>query len=191
MLEVGFSDRTLAIQKKQNSRKGDNVPARHNGGSSIGTVGKGPDREYWRIFNEEMSPQMTKNFKEQEEKRIEREQKDKYLTVDSEIEGLAKQVLCNAFWKDYSDLVTRYLEAGEGLEFLKESLQTRSSVYTIDSKALGDFFLNIWAETKKGGTVGYANLLDALKSGITQEVYVQGEKVFEKVNGEWRYIYED
>ena len=39
---------------------GDNIPARHIGGSSFGTVGKGADRERWQIIDSELSPEMEK-----------------------------------------------------------------------------------------------------------------------------------
>lgn len=39
---------------------GDNIPARHIGGSSFGTVGKGVDRESWENLYDELSPEAIK-----------------------------------------------------------------------------------------------------------------------------------
>jgi hypothetical protein len=86
--------------------------------------------------------------------------------------------------------VNKYLEASTGLDVdaQEEQLGELTSIYGRDENAENDVFINIYTSDGGIGSTGYSNLLDALNNIDDKYVYVQGEKVFERKNGEWYLI---
>ena len=112
-------------------------------------------------------------------------------TVDAEVRELACLVLRNAFYKDYSDLVNKYLRVGDGLsDHFELNLQELSNVFSRSDRPDGDMFVNVYTENgNEMNTSGWDNLLEALEHPEATVVWVQGEKVFEKrENLGWFYI---
>jgi hypothetical protein len=113
------------------------------------------------------------------------------MIMDEELKALAEQALLNAFWTDFSALVNKYLEAAKGLdtEELEMRIGEHTSVYGRDDLApTDDVFLNIW--TQEPGMPNHDTILEALESEKATEVYLRGEKVFERRNGEWFWFEE-
>lgn len=113
--------------------------------------------------------------------------------MDEELKGLAEQALVNAFWKDFSALVNRYLEVADGLdtEELEMRIGEHSSVYGRDTSAFAtDVPMSIWTGNKNGYTTGHGTIVEALEFPDAIAVTVQGEKVFERRDGEWYWVEE-
>ena len=111
--------------------------------------------------------------------------------MDEELKELAGLALRNAFWKDFSALVNKYLEAAKGLDVEAQEMQMgdMTSIYGRDTEAEGDVFLNIWTQNgeSKLATTGHETILESLEHKQATEVHLRGEKVFERRDGEWYF----
>ena len=113
--------------------------------------------------------------------------------MDDELKELAALALRNAFWRDFSALTNTYLHAAEGLDVEAQERQMAelTSVYGRNRFIDDDIFINIWTQNVGGvfATTGCATIVEALEHDKALEVYVSGEKVFERydVDGEWRF----
>ena len=112
--------------------------------------------------------------------------------MDEEMENLALLALHNSFYTDFSALVNKYMEAAEGLDFdlLKMQMQESCNVYSRDYTADGDMSINIWAQQGEdpSDTLGYDALCDALSEETATKVYLQGDLVFERIEGDWYFV---
>ena len=111
--------------------------------------------------------------------------------MDSELEQLAALALRNAFWRDFSALCNKYLKACAGLNIDNQESQMGelTSIYGRDTEIEGDVQLNIW--TCGGGLLdgdGHETMIEALKRDMATEIYIAGEKVFERAAGEWYFV---
>jgi len=111
--------------------------------------------------------------------------------MNDELKQLAALALRNAFWKDFSALVNKYLDAAKGLDTNTQEMQMgeMTSIYGRDTEAEGDVFLNIWTQNgeSKFATTGHERLLEALEHEPATEVHLRGKKVFELRDGEWYF----
>mgnify|MGYP000681006168 CR=1 FL=1 len=112
--------------------------------------------------------------------------------IDTELKQLAALALRNAFWRDFSALVNAYLEAAEGLDIATQEAQMgdMTSIYGRDENAEGDVFLNIWTPNGEAvsHTTEHETILEALEHETATAVYLRGQKVFERRDGEWYYV---
>ena len=110
--------------------------------------------------------------------------------MDEELKQLAALVLRNAFWKDFSGLVNKYLEASEGLGIAQQErlMGEMTSVYGRDTKEPFDGFLNIYSTGPTYRDCGHDSVVEALEYGKAHEVFLQGLKVFERRGGEWYFV---
>lgn len=116
--------------------------------------------------------------------------------MDEELKELAALALRNAFWRDFSGLVNKYLQASEGLDIAAQEMQmgAMTSIYGRDVNETTDVILNIW--TQDGAldgdwwfdTTGHATILAALNHAPAKEVHLKGKMVFVKKDGEWRIV---
>lgn len=111
--------------------------------------------------------------------------------MDEELKELAALALRNAFWQDFSALVNKYLEAAKGLDVdeQKMKMSEMTSIYGRDDKVESDVSLNIWTQNGKSkfATTGHETILEALEHEPATKVYLRGEQVFERRNGEWYF----
>lgn len=113
--------------------------------------------------------------------------------IDEELKGLAALALRNAFWEDFSALVNKYLEASAGLDIAEQEVQMgeMTSIYGRATGAdVADVVLSIWSQNTDeapSSTTGFSTLLGALEYPYAKEIYLQGEEVFERRNGEWYF----
>ncbi len=108
--------------------------------------------------------------------------------MDNEVKALAALALRNAFYRDFSALVNKYLEASAGLINDQEGqLSELASVYGRDDEALDDEAVNIRTSRNKGVVKRYFTMLDALMDGRAAEISLQGKQIFERRNGEWYF----
>ena len=115
------------------------------------------------------------------------------IELDPEIKSLAALSLRNAFWHDFSGLVNTYLQAAEGLDASWQDIQMGelTSIYGRDMDAEIDLSLNIWTLCGSPfNTPNHETLFEALAHEPATEVWLRGEKVFEKREGEWFYVEE-
>lgn len=114
--------------------------------------------------------------------------------MDEELKELAALALRNAFWRDFSALVNKYLEAADGLDIATQEMQMSdmTSIYGRDTKAASDVFLNIWTQNGEStfATTGHNTILEALEYEPATEIHLRGKKVFERRDGEWYFIYD-
>lgn len=110
--------------------------------------------------------------------------------LDDEIKALAALALRNAFWIDFSGLVNVYLQAAEGLDASLQEMKMgeQTSIYGRDEDAEIDLSLNIWTYCgSPANTPNHETMFEALTHEPATEVWLRGEKVFEKRNGEWYF----
>lgn len=112
--------------------------------------------------------------------------------MDTELKELAALALRNAFWRDFSALANKYLEAAAGLNMAEQEMQMgeMTSIYGRDTKAKSDDLLNIWTQNGEStfATTGHTTILEALEHGPATEVHLRGAKVFERRDGEWYFV---
>ena len=112
--------------------------------------------------------------------------------MDKELKELAALALRNAFWRDFSALVNKYLEAAKGLDTDTQEMQMgeMTSIYgrNTDEDAV-DVTLNIWTQNAGGrfDNTGHETILAALEHAEATEVHLRGKKVFERRDGEWYF----
>jgi hypothetical protein len=111
--------------------------------------------------------------------------------MDDELKELASHALKNAFWADFSALCNAYLDASEGVadrQDLEMEMGDKTSIYGRDCDAEStDLQLNIWTQNKNGWNNGWNTISQALEYPEAIEVHLRGVKIFERVEGEWRY----
>ena len=112
------------------------------------------------------------------------------MKLDEEAKQLAELALRNEFYREYSALVNKFMEVGEGLDDLEEQLQTMSNVYSRDLDAESDLSLNNYMQDGCKGDSGYDQITDALESGY-REIYVCGKCYFELRGDEYWYVGDD
>ena len=109
--------------------------------------------------------------------------------VDDELKELAALALLNAFWHDFSALANKYLEAAKGLDTDTQEMQMgeMTSIYGRDTDAKDDVSLNIWTQNgeSKFATTRHETIVEALEHEPAIEVYLCGEQVCERCDGEW------
>ena len=110
--------------------------------------------------------------------------------MDEELKQLAALALRNAFWRDFSSLVNKYMEASTGLDVEAQARQMgdMTSIHGRDDKApTVDVLLGIWTQqvTSRTAIAVHDCLVDALEHPGATEVHLRGAKVFERRNGEW------
>jgi hypothetical protein len=107
--------------------------------------------------------------------------------MDEELKQLAALALRNAFWKDFSGLVNKYLEASEGLDIDQQErlMGEETSVYGRDRKEPFDGFLNIYSTGPTYRDCSHDSVVEALEWSKAHAVFLQGLKVFERRDGEW------
>lgn len=110
--------------------------------------------------------------------------------MDEELKQLAALALRNAFWKDFSGLVNKYLEASDGLEIPDQVylMSELTNIYCRDMTAPFDGFLNIYSTGPTYRDCGHESLMEALEYSKASEVFLQGSKVFERRDGEWHFV---
>lgn len=111
--------------------------------------------------------------------------------MDEELKQCAALALRNAFWTDFSGLVNKYLEASYGLDVDAQELLMgeMTSVYGRDPEVKDDdVFLNIYSTGPTYRDCGHDSLVEALEYSKAHEVYLRGEKVFERREGEWYFV---
>lgn len=113
--------------------------------------------------------------------------------MDEEVKQLAVMVLLNAFYDDFSGMVNKYLEAGEGLDtdLLLMKMGEMAEVYSRDHNAHSDSVdLNIWSreDVRSWASVGHTTLYEALQEPHAVEVYVGEQRVFTRRYGEWYFV---
>ena len=112
--------------------------------------------------------------------------------IDEETKYLAALALRNAFWDDFSDLVNKYLEASSGLDIAKqeELMGTMTDIYGRNPRSVGDATIGIWTKNGEGmfANSDHYTLLQALEHDPATKVYLQGRKVFERVDGVWHFL---
>lgn len=111
--------------------------------------------------------------------------------MSEELKDLAALALRNAFWIDFSALVNEYLKASKGLDIDMQKMQMgeMTSIYGRDDGVEGDVILDIWTQNGESrfATAGHGTILQALEYEPATEVYLRGEKVFERRDGEWYF----
>lgn len=108
--------------------------------------------------------------------------------MDHELEALATEALVNAFYVDFSALVNKYLEMGAGLDrdHLENRLHSAANVWSRDSAATtDDVFINLYARMQNECRVDFDTMVEALEEPKAIRVWLQGEIVFERKDGEW------
>lgn len=113
--------------------------------------------------------------------------------MDEELQELAALVLRNAFWRDFSALVNKYLQAAEGLdiEAQEQMMGNMTSIYGRDTKAdTTDVSFNLWTRQGKSplATTSHDTMLEALEMPGATDVYFQGRKVFDRRDTGWYYV---
>ena len=114
--------------------------------------------------------------------------------MDKELEALALLALRNAFYREFSGLCNLYLKAAEGLDVDAQELMMgdMTSIYGRDTEADSDHHMNIWTPLTRSGffmaNTGHDTIKEALEQPEAFEVYLRGEKVFEKRDGEWYFV---
>ena len=120
--------------------------------------------------------------------------------MDEELKALARHALLNAFYLDYSTLVNKYVEAAHGVdddEYFEEDLHRNSNPYARCEEAdTLDVDMNIYAagDCAPGTAMfsrwafGYDSVVEALQHQGAEEVWLRGQKIFEKRDGEWHYL---
>lgn len=107
--------------------------------------------------------------------------------MDEELKQLAALALRNAFWKDFSGLVNAYIEASYGLDLDQQErlIGELTSVYGRDVKEMYDDTISIYSTGPWYRDCGHESLTGALEYSRASKVYLRGELVFERINGEW------
>lgn len=108
--------------------------------------------------------------------------------MDHELEGLATQALFNAFYTDFSALVNKYLEMGAGLdvEHLEDRLHSAANVWSRDSAVMtDDVDVTLYVDMQNGHMATLDTMVEALEEPTAVQVWLQGEVVFERKDGEW------
>lgn len=110
--------------------------------------------------------------------------------MDEELKQLAALALRNAFWRDFSGLVNKYLEASEGLDIDKQELMMGdlTSVYGRDTTKPFDGFQGIYSTGPTYRDCEHDSIVGALEYAEAHAVFVQGLKVFERRDGEWHFV---
>jgi hypothetical protein len=112
--------------------------------------------------------------------------------MDEELKQLAALALRNAFWHDFSALTNKFLAAAEGLDVELQAMQMAelTSVFGRDVDADSDAFLNIYTcdGYSSSATTAHSTLAEALNYAPATKVYLCGEQVFEKRDGEWYFL---
>ena len=117
------------------------------------------------------------------------------MDLDDELKSLSRMALKNAFYADLDDMVTRYMQAAEGLDMdLEELLEVGVPDGEVERP---EHFLNIYGDWAATGMLsdlgtrpscGYQSLAEAFEDTRAERIYVQGKRVFEKRGGEWHYV---
>lgn len=105
---------------------------------------------------------------------------------------LARMVLKNAFYRDFSAMVNRYLQAVEGIdppgfEGFDYSLQDGLSIFGRDDNAKGYHALSIQTESD-GVLTTHETMLDALNDRGASRLIINDEPVFEMREFGWFLI---
>ena len=115
--------------------------------------------------------------------------------MNEELKQLAALALRNIFWYEFSALVNKYLAAAEGMDLDAQERQMGdlTSIYGRDTevvpRAPGGQHVAIWVEYSGARPpTSYKTLLSALECDTATEVYILGEKVFERRRGEWYFV---
>lgn len=110
--------------------------------------------------------------------------------MDDELKELAALVLRNAFWEDFSALVNRYLEAAEGLDVEDQEMLMgeMTSVYGRDELAQSRVPLSIQSAGPGYTNFTHKTIAGALRQTRANQVFLQGQKVFERKDGEWFFV---
>jgi hypothetical protein len=108
-------------------------------------------------------------------------------TLDPELEALARLALINQFWLNFGDLVAAYQKKAEGLDSheFNMQMQEHSSVYGCADSNGGDVFINLWCDYGNGRTANLDTMLQALAEDDALSIHLNGEKIFERRDGEW------
>ncbi len=111
--------------------------------------------------------------------------------MNTELQELAALALRNAFWTESSAVANKFLKAAEGLDAPAQEMQMddMTGIYGRDCMAESDMILNIWVKNECG-SIGYETIAEALKDDEATEVHLCGKKVFERCDGEWRFLSE-
>lgn len=109
------------------------------------------------------------------------------MKLDEETNQLAELALASEFYREYSALVNKFMEVGEGVDDLEERLQTMSNVYSRDLDAESELHLNNYMQDGRKGNSGYDRISDALESGY-REIYVCGKRYFELRGEDYFYV---
>lgn len=109
--------------------------------------------------------------------------------IDDELKELAALALRNAFWLEFSDLVNTYLDAAKGLDIAAQEMLMGElpSIYGRKTDVRGEHCVNIWTRTDFG-PVGHDTIVEALEHSEANTVHISDKKIFERVDGEWRYV---
>lgn len=117
--------------------------------------------------------------------------------MDKELKALARQALANAFYLDYSALVNKYVEAAQylGGHFVKEDILCNSNPYARSESAHNsnlrlDLYTCRVKQLASGPVVHWTphtTVWGAMSEEGAKEVWLRGQKIFEKRDGEWYY----
>ena len=110
--------------------------------------------------------------------------------MDSELNDLALLALKNAFYTDFSALVNAYLKAAEGLNArgFDAQLSETANVFSRDNAAESDNRPAIYTTIAGGWGSDFDTLAQALAHDEAVAVYLQAEKVFERIGGELYFV---
>lgn len=110
--------------------------------------------------------------------------------MNSELRQLAALALRNAFWHDFSALVNNYVQASADLGVDDHLLMMgeMTSVYGRDTQAKASGLLTPEIKTTGASSLTHATIMDALECDQATEITLNGNKVFERRDGEWYFI---
>lgn len=111
--------------------------------------------------------------------------------MDEELKALGLLALRNAFWRDFSGLCNKYLEAAEGLdvEAQERMMGDMTSIYGRETMEVSDHFISLYVETHTGFTNNHSTILEAFEQENSKNIYLQGRRIFERqLNGELHFV---
>lgn len=108
--------------------------------------------------------------------------------MDRELKELAALALRNAFWQDFSALFNAYLLAAEGLGVDDQEMMMGelTSAYGRDLEAGAQDLPDLWVKSQLANP-SYRSIMDALEDKYAYEIYLSGQMVFKRKDGEWYF----
>jgi len=113
--------------------------------------------------------------------------------LDDELKQLAALALRNAFYHDFSAMVSAYLAASSGLgvDSQEDQLGELTSIYGRDTGARGSVAVISWTSLPNKplhNHTPHGTILHALAHDDADAVFLRGKKVFERRGDEWYFV---